>query len=355
MKVLLVGFFTRTYMPYIEKYEEILNKKNVEYEIVFFDRDSTKKSISQVGNEYYYSHKTTSSKLQKFLPVMRYALFVRKLLKENNYDKVILFTTMPAILCKSILEKRYIGNYIYDYRDTTYEHHEFFKKWVQQIIKNSYFTAVSSKGYVNVLGESDKYIFNHNISNLANAVDQANGFGEEITIGFLGYVRYPDVNQKLIDAFKDSEKYKLLYVGTQFSDCNLLDYANNIGACNVEVHGKFDNREKCRLYSKIDIINSMYSTNSNEVQFAIPNRLYDAAIFGIPLMTTKGTYLAELTEQYGLGFAINPFEDDIYQEIENYVNSFDVKMFECKCKEFLKEVQLEEDVLKRKIESFLDK
>ena len=51
MKIGLIGFSTRNYIPYIEYYENIFKSNNISYECIFWDRfnnDNTKKK----SNEY---------------------------------------------------------------------------------------------------------------------------------------------------------------------------------------------------------------------------------------------------------------------------------------------------------------
>lgn len=46
MKIGLIGFSTRNYIPYIEYYENIFKSNNISYECIFWDRfnnDNTKK------------------------------------------------------------------------------------------------------------------------------------------------------------------------------------------------------------------------------------------------------------------------------------------------------------------------
>lgn len=355
MKFLLVGFFTRTYMPYIDKYEKCLKERNMEYDVVFFDRDSTQKDIIHKGNEYIYCHTTTASRLKKLIPVFKYISFVKKLIKKNKYDKLIIMTTMPAVLLKSLLTGKYDGKYIYDYRDTTYEHFGFFRKAVDKIIDHSFLTAMSSRGYLHVLSDNRKIIFNHNISNINDAVASVEDIPEKrpVVIGFLGYVRYFDVNSLLIDQFKNNQNYHLLYIGTPFSDCDLSGYAKTTGAINVEVIGKYNNDDKAKLYMGIDIINSMYSLRSSEVQYAIPNRVYDAALFKKPIMTTKGTYLSEMVEKYKLGFSVDPFTENIPEKVQEYLDHFDSNEFLQSCNTFLNMIYDDEHMLNQKIMEFI--
>ena len=354
MKVLIVGFFTKTYMPYINNYEKVLSEKNISYDVVCFDRDSTGK-VKKEGNVYTFSHKTTANKFAKLFPVFRYGSYVKKIIKENKYDKIIVLTTMPGILIYNILLKKYSGKYIFDYRDYTYEKYSFFRKMVNRIIDNSYATFISSDGYKRYFNDQKNIYLCHNISNIddveKNVIDLKKK--KNINIGFLGYVRYFDVNSKLINDFKNDKKYSLTYIGTPFSDCDLESFCKSNDIKNVTLIGKYDNNDKAKLYKNIDLINSIYSLSSEEVQPAIPNRLYDAALFKKPIIVNNGTYLSEIVEKNGLGLILDPFNSNIKEVVEKYIDNFDSNKFKNNCNKFLNEIKDDQNNMIKKINDFL--
>jgi len=353
LKVLIIGFFTRTYMPYLETYEKILKNKNISYDIVCFDRDCTKETYKQ-QNMYVYSHKTTANRFKKMIPVFKYARYIKKIMKENNYDKIIVLTTMPGILIYKSLLKKYKNKYIFDYRDYTYEKYTFFKNMVNRLIDNSYATFVSSEGYKKYFNNQKNIFLSHNISNMNDIVEKCENLSNKknIEIGFLGYVRYYDVNTKLINDLKDDKKYSLTYIGTAFSDCDLPQYCKDNKIENVSFIGKYDNRDKAKLYSNIDMINSIYSLNSAEVQPAIPNRLYDAALFKKPIIVNTGTYLSNVVEKYNLGLIVDPFEKDLKAEINRYIDEFDADIFTKNCETFLNDIEKDSKIMEEKIDKF---
>lgn len=357
MRMLLIGFFGRTYMPYIQHYEDVLRQENVEYDACFFDRmencATTSKSLG-FGTEYTFHHITTANSLSKLIPAFQYLAFVKKLINKNDYDKLIVFTTMPAVILGPTLWKRYKGRYIYDYRDYTYEKYGFFARRVEKVIRNAAFSCFSSKGYLEYFGGINNYLITHNITNESGVVGNADDLRakKSLCIGFLGYVRYYQLNIKLIEAFANDSKYSLQYAGSTFSDCDLESFCRQKGVHNVTFYGSYQNEQKPLLYSKVDLINSVYSLDSPEVKQAVPNRIYDAALFKKPIIVAKGTYLAAIVEKYGLGFQIDPFQDDIRAETESYIHSFDPAVFQQNCEAFLRDVRSDQNKLKEAICSF---
>lgn len=354
MKVLIIGFFSRTYMPYMKRYEKVLKEKNFQYDIIEFDRDCTGKTVKE-NNSYLFRHKTSTNKLEMLWLSLKYRKLILKVMKKNNYDKIILLTTMPAMLIHNKLIKKYPNKYIFDYRDYTYEKIPLYRKIVDKIIKNSYCTLMSSKGYMNFFENKDKIIITHNISNEEHKEDIVNDLKEKqnINIGFLGYIRYFDVNSKLIETFKNNSKFRFTYIGSSFKDCNLEEFCIKNNIKNVKFMGKYENSEKAKLYKDIDIINSIYSLNSEEVQPAIPNRLYDAALFKKPIITAKGTYLAKIVEEYELGFTIDVYKDNIYEMLNDYINNFNAQEFAIKCNRFLEEVYQDEKKCDEYVKKFI--
>lgn len=355
MKVLIVGFFTKTYMPYINNYEKVLKEKNISYDVVCFDRDSTDKPKKD-GNVYTYAHKTTANRIAKLIPVFKYGLYVKKILKENKYDKIIVLTTMPGILMAKYLFRDYKNKYIFDYRDYTYEKYGFYRKIVNKIIDNSFATFISSDGYKKYFNNQENIYLSHNISNMDDLVKNADDLKskKKITIGFLGYVRYFDVNSKLIMDFKNDKKYALTYIGTPFSDCDLDTFCKTNSINNVTLIGKYNNDDKAKLYEKIDLINSIYSLSSEEVQPAIPNRLYDAALFKKPIIVNGGTYLSEIVEKYSLGLIVSPFDENIKDCVINYINNFDNKKFTENCNKFLNDILKDQNIMNKVINDFFE-
>lgn len=354
MRVLIIGFFSKTYMPYIKKYEDKLKEKNIEYDIIEFDRDTNNKT-QKCGNSYIFSHKTSTNKIQMLWLSIKYRRLILKVMKNKKYDKLIILTSMPAVLICNRLFKKYQNQYIFDYRDYTYEKIPIYRKILDRVIKNSDFTVMSSKGYIKYFENKDKIYITHNISNIEDMEKDCIDLKkcQKINIGFLGYVRYFDVNSKLIETFKNSTKISFKYIGTPFADCDLEGFceANNIK--NVDFYGKYDNSQKANLYKDIQIINSIYSLDSSEVMPAIPNRLYDAALFKKPILVARGTYLAEIVEKYKLGIVLDVFNDDIKNIINNYITNFNVDEFVRNCSKFLEEVFRDESVCEKKISHFL--
>ena len=70
---------------------------------------------------------------------------------------------------------------------------------------------------------------------------------------------------------------------------------------------------------------------------ALPNRLYNAAIYGKPMLAIEGTQLAQNIKDYELGLVVNSFEQ-VGIDINKYLKSFNIKKYDADRKKFLRSV-----------------
>lgn len=362
MKFLIVAFHPRSMTPYAQQYEDIIVKYGYDYDILFWDRFSNG-PLEKNGNQFIFHRICTlgGNKLKKIYPFYLFRKTLKEIIKNENYNKIIILNTMPGFLLHDILLSKYSNNYILDIRDYTYEKYGFYLRIIHKLINNSSFTAISSRGFKKFLGESDKLVINHNISNLEDACDKPTLYKckKPITIGFVGAVRYFDENVALIRSVQGLDMFKLKFVGRQNSDCRLDEFCNRNEYTNVLFSGEFDNRDKPLIYSTIDIINSVFGNHSLDVITLLPNRLYDALIFKKPILATKGTYLAEVVSKYNIGLIVDnsqSYSVKTYQKnILEYVDNFDSQKFIENTNNLLKKVKKEQQFFHQRIAEFVIK
>lgn len=353
MKALIIGFYTKTYMPYILKYEEILKKNNIDYDITCFDRDSTGDE-TQESNVFTYHRKMGTQKWRKIFPYFSYISYVKRIIKNKEYDRIIVLTTIPAVLLYNTLTHTYQNRYIFDFRDYSYENYSVYRKLVNSIVEKSFCSFISSKGFLHYLKDSTKLNLVHNISNQDAGVSYAEEIDiNHIVIGFVGYVRYYDVNTRLIKQLKDCSNIMIRYYGTVYDDCDLKTYVLKNEIHNVEFYDTYQNEEKPKIYSSITFINSIYSLQSKEVAFAIPNRLYDAALYKKPIIVASNTYLEKIVSFYKIGFSVDLTKQNIHEEIANYIKSYNADTFARNCRRFLSDVLNDDQVFYSKVTQFL--
>lgn len=361
MKFLIIAFHPRTMTPYAKQYENEILKAGYSYDILFWDRFSNG-ALEKKENEYIFHRICTlgGNRLKKIYPFYLFRKTVKKIIFDGKYDKIIILNTMPGFLLHDILLKKYKNKYILDIRDYTYEKYTFYLNTVENLINNSFFTAISSRGFQRFLGKNKKLVVNHNISNLGDILQNPTLHRDKqvLTIGFVGAIRYFDENIALINSFANKDNMNFIFAGRELSDCPLKEYCSQKEYTNVSFSGAFKNEEKTEIYRKIDIINSLYGNKAIEVQSLLPNRLYDSLIFKKPILTTRGTYLSEVVEKWGIGLSLEGSQDynqeDYQKNIYEYVDNFDENSFVTNANNLLKVVEKEQQYFHNRIADFVE-
>ena len=341
--MLIVGMHNENELIWLPLYESILQGHGVMFEKTLFER-KMKNNVCKKGNTYVFSAKT-SNNFSKIIPFLRYRRFVLSLIKSHCFDGLIIMGSTCAILLSRYLLKESALPYIFDYRDVTvWERLTMFKKIVRAIAIKAPLVFSSSKGFIGpYLPETEKTFVVHNISNVTNVTNITNSANminaakslydacnERCIIGFVGNVRYFSVNRKLMDAFESHKNYILKYIGEGDESKQLQAYCKAKMYEKVIFQGRFNNSDKPSIYADIDIINAVYDSTRYDVPYATPNKLYDAALYKKPMLVAAGTYLATIVEEYHLGCALNmnASNEEIVKKVEEYVSSFDEKIFE---------------------------
>lgn len=355
MKVLIVDTVSYDRAPYLKYYIDACEEKKVDYDLFLWNRNQTG-GLTKNGNIYTMNSICPfgGSKLKKIIPMLRYRNALMKVMKRNQYTHLVLINTLAPVMISNYVLKHYNQKYILDIRDYTYERIKKYKDIETKLIEHSYFTTISSRGFLHFITPSNKIIVNHNISNLDKIEDTVTlNKNEKITIGFVGSVRYPEVNKALIKAVKDNSQYVLEYVGPEVDGCNLDEFCRKNNVKNVVFKGKFLNDQKPEIYKNIDMINSLYGDFSLEVTTAIPNRYYDALIFKKPIITSKKTYLGELVERKFVGISIDIEKEDFSSSLNDFLKKFDADTFIINCNRELQSIVKEQKQFQQHIASFL--
>lgn len=357
MRVCIVCLWDRYATPYLQKYEQMLSSFGVTYDVLLWERGE------QLGKNY----KTTDHVLHipvgngaagKLLGFLKWRKQVNKILKKTNYDRVIVLTTVAGVLLASTLRKKYSGKYIFDIRDFSYEHIKSFLKIEKKVISDSFLTTISSDGYRSFLPEHP-YVLNHNITHFEQPGAKAKDLKtkENIDFAFVGNIRLFQDTFSLLKNMGKCKRYTQSFIGREIAGCDLDAIAKEHGIINIRKQGVFTHDEKPKIYEELDLVNSVYGDKRKvceiSVNTALSNKIYDAAVFRRPIVASKGTYLAEVVEEYGLGFAVDGSDENAVQAFERYLDSYDMEVFTQNCERFVLAVKRDEDTFREKVKLFV--
>lgn len=297
IKIALICPSNMLYMPYVNNYIEVLDDLNLDYTVINQDRFSIENN-----SEFTYKDKKNGHQ-RNYYDYFKYKKFVLEKLKEVRYDKIIIFTLQLGHFLKRYLINNYKGKYIFDIRD----YNKIFRfSSFQELINFSYMTVISSPGYKLWLPKSDKYIVNHNTSveNLEDLqpITQTSS-SIKINISTIGVIRHWNVNIDLINQLKNKDCFNLIFHGEGTINHKLEEYIKKQKINNVQIYGRYRKEEEGILYKNADMINILLYDDINS-KGVLANRLYNSIVYGKPMLSLKGTYLAEQIEEYSLGLVV---------------------------------------------------
>ena len=122
MKIGLITPNNLWFCPYVSIYTKILDRLNINYDIISWNRDGREKLPLQ-----YNKPLKTHNRIYVLYAYMRYATHVKQILKKSSYDRLIVFTPQIGIFLATYLRSAYKNKYIFDYRDLSIEQSVCFK------------------------------------------------------------------------------------------------------------------------------------------------------------------------------------------------------------------------------------
>ena len=360
MKVLLLGFGKIAYMPYMNFYLDALRGKDIQFELIYWDRDG--KLDAEVPQSISRSYKFEAhleeqlpfkSKLKYFV---KYRKFAMNILKRNKYDRIIVLHTTPGLTLFDFLIRKYKGRYLLDFRDISYEYIPAYRKLVGILSKNSAVTFVSSNAFRKFLPKEKNIFTIHNYleDSLNHRMLRKYCARERkvIRVSYWGLVRQADVNKKVMDALGNDSRFELHYYGRmQQAGREMERYARDKEYNNVFFHGAYMPSDRYEFAKNTDMIHNIYDcgyTTGN----AIGNKYYDGIIFGIPQICTEESYMGKLVEKTGVGLTILLDLPNMADIIWQYYDSITWNTFEKACSAELNSIVEQQQVAKKKLVDF---
>ena len=361
MKVLLLGFGKIAYMPYMNFYLDTLKERDIQFELIYWDRDG--KPDAEVPQRISKAYKFEEH-LEEQLPFKKklkyfakYRSFALNVLKNNSYDRIIVLHTTPGLTLLDYLVRKYKGRYLLDFRDVSYEYIPVYRKLVGILSKNSAVTFVSSNAFRKFLPTEENVMTIHNYleDSLNHKMLRKQDARERnaIRISYWGLVRQVDVNKKLMDALGSDPRFELHYYGRMQQDGRDMEqYARSKKYNNVFFHGAYMPTDRYEFAKNTDMIHNVYDCGHTTGN-AMGNKYYDGIIFGIPQICTVGSHMGDVVTERQVGMAVSLDGDNMADEIWAYYHDIDWEKFEAKCADALESVLNEQKMTKARLLDFI--
>ena len=304
MKIGLILPGTIWYAPYVRIYTRILQENNVDYQIISWNRDG---KDAQEGLQYEENiHANNGS--ASFSAYRRYIAFIKKVVIENGFDKLIVFGPQMTCLLSTFLMRKFKGKFLIDYRDLSIEQKPGFRQLFALMTKMSYANVVSSPGFIRCLPKRNYYL-SHNFD--VDAVRQniglrdENGFGssDNIDILTIGGIRDFSSNVEVVKALANDKNFSVRFIGSGGGVTELASYSEEHGINNVSFKGFYQKHEEAGYVRSTTFMNIFYPRVITH-DTALSNRFYNSLIYRKPMIVTKDTIQGDYAETYNVGVAL---------------------------------------------------
>lgn len=272
--------------------------------------------------KYYPVLPSYSQRIREFTPAFK------KIVKQYDPKTTLFYffslnTAFTALFCGNI-------KYVYEESDMLFDRTDnkllrrIIKRLNKHIIRKSVQTVFTSEGFATYyFGEQ----IPENIAIIPNKVSPAClelpvyerrpiDFNH-IRFGFVGGARYMalyNFAKNLITLFPQHEFHFYGSVNDYTEEqCKALEAIGDI-----TFHGRFKApADFPAIYGNIDLVVSTYDTAEINPKYAEPNKLYESMFFGVPIIVSSNSFLADKVKRLGIGFDVDPYNvEDVRSKIE---------------------------------------
>ena len=257
--------------------------------------------------------------------------------------------TQTAILLYDYLVLHMRGKYLLAIQDYTAEYKFLFKHLMAYLIKKACVTTITSPAFREFLPKCE-YVIDHNYEPFdKKIIDEYRSqkrvldLTKPIVISCVGGVRFYDSFSRLIHVFANDRRFILRFDGIGAE--KLLPIANELNAKNVILNGYFNRNETAKLNAMGDIANNYFGNNSPFLDYALSNRLYNAAQLGMPIIVCKNTYTETIAKKYGFGFSLDLSDTDCRDKLYDWYVQLNIDDLYAGCDTFIEQVKQDEIIL----------
>lgn len=350
MKIGLVVPANLKYSPYVNYYTDILQKENVEYRIMSWDKVGIKE-----GTDMAYTLQTSDFDRKKILA--GHFLFANKCkqyIRKEKITHLIIYTIAPLFFMGYHFLQSFQGRIIMDIRDDSPFRRKFLNR-LNRFADLAWTIVVSSPFYAEWIRKKSFQCHNVNIATLNRYDDSFSHepFTFPVKLTFAGMLIEEQLNIEVVRQLADKEDFSLTYIGMEIEGKQKLrKYVEDNSIHNVTFKGEYKKEDIVDIYRKeadlVNILRAKTEINKN----ALPNKLYDAVISGIPIVVyDHNEAISNYVKQYNLGIILKE-EKDLYKQLQDGIQHFDVQKYGIGRKEFLTEVRADYSNFKEQLVRF---
>lgn len=326
MKVALLLPANLCYSPYANIYTRILDAHQIAYDVIAWNRKGVQENVA-----FAYDRRLseTQSAASHAIAYFNYARFVQSCVRQERYDKLIVFSAQLGIFLAPFLRRYFRGRYVLDYRDVSIEQRVM--PLYRMALAHSSLNVISSPGYRRCLPADATYVISHNIdTDLLHRRDEVRSprpvvMTDGIEILTIGFIRNYAKNLELVNALADLPDFRLRFVGQGPAAGALAKTVEERRINNVSFVGFYDKEQEASYFDACTMVNIVWPIGTSK-DMALSNRFYNALLCQKPMIVTKNTIQGDLVERYDLGVAVDSCVD-LPMVLRRYLTDFDATRY----------------------------
>lgn len=350
MKVGLIIPLNTRIASYITNFITYFQEHHIEYKTIVWN-----KLGGEDAADYTFDFRVKdSNRLLILFGYIFYILKCRRIIKKEGIDRLVIFTIAPMFFFGKSFLTRFKGRFIADVRDDSPFRRKF-PRMLREIGDLAYATTVSSPKYAAWFNES---VLCHNAEvktvERSLAYTPHNTKSDVIRIVCAGTMIEEKKNIEIIRELKNDNKVKLAYFGRKNEGAQKIErFVNENRIQNVEFHGEYKKEQIIDIYrDNADLVN-IFRAKSEVNADALPNKLYDAATAGVPIVVfSHNEAIVNYAGKYSLGLILED-KPNIREELFSKYEGFSFENFEAGRIEFLQSVLSDLDKFEKTLDGFV--
>lgn len=351
MKVGLIIPLNTRIASYITNFESYLQDKHIDYKKIVWDKLGREDAA-----DYLFKFRTKDS--NRLLILVGYIFFTlkcRRIIRKEGFDRLIIFTIAPMFFLGKKFLARYKGRFIADVRDDSPFRRKF-PEALRKIGDLAYATTISSPNYAAWFNES---ILCHNAE--AKTVEKALSYtpkyakSDVLRIVCAGTMIEEDKNIEILSELKNDGQLKFVYFGRKNEGEQKIErYVKENGVNNVEFQGEYRKEQIIDIYrNHADLVNILRARSEVNAE-ALPNKLYDAAAAGVPIVVfSHNQAIVDYAKKYSLGLILED-KPNIREELFSKYQNFSFRDYDTGRMNFLRMVLSDLGMFEKTLDGFVE-
>ncbi|WP_411369061.1 glycosyltransferase family protein [Pseudidiomarina salilacus] len=346
--------------PYVQNYIEILDDLKLDYMTVEWDRQQIYKNKEHARNRLIYQDNKQSVRrnLKDYYRYVRY-LIKRVVKKSESKDKFIVFGIVLGGFLPRLCGEFRGRERLLDVRD----YHKIIEiPFLRSCLARYSLTVVSSPRYADWLGYTRNVVLCHNISQTllkrfyrnepCNHGSLRKKSSDELIIACIGAIKDKESINLLLSTFGNEPNYRVNIHGFGVDNGSIKRLIESSCLANIRLLGPYSKSEEPHIYNESDVIYMVVSNSYLNNRTCLSNRLYNAALFGVPLLVNSGNFISEIVQDYSLGIVVDELSDFCEKKM---IWSFDFDVFNKGRMAFLKTVSKDQENFRVAFVNFLER